>query len=231
MSMEKIRSDFDRLAAFDSGDWNHNNHYHPYLLGNLPHQCAQSLEIGCGAGAFARLLAARSQYVLALDLSPEMIRIARERSADFPNIEYRVADVLEWPFPAEQFDCIASIATLHHLPLDTMLAKIKTALKPGGTLLVLDLFNAKEPGDFLVGAIAFPINILMSMGKAHRSSASQGERLAWNEHSQHDHYLDIPSVRRICREILPGAIIKRHLFWRYSIVWQKPADAQGNPSQ
>jgi ubiquinone/menaquinone biosynthesis C-methylase UbiE len=55
--------------------------------------------------------------VLALDLSPEMIRIARERSTQFPNIEFQLADVRELSLPDEHFDCIASIATLHHYRL------------------------------------------------------------------------------------------------------------------
>ena len=102
--METIRSDFDRLAMLENttGGWSHNDHHHAYLLSYIPHPCNESLEIGCGTGAFARLLAVRSRHVLGLDLSPEMIRIARARSTGFTNIDYQVADILEWPFPLEQ---------------------------------------------------------------------------------------------------------------------------------
>ena len=66
-----------------------------------------------------------------MDLSPSMIDAAR--SKDHPNIEYLIADAASWEFPSERFDCVASIATLHHLPLGSMLAKMRDALKPGGT--------------------------------------------------------------------------------------------------
>jgi SAM-dependent methyltransferase len=221
--MNTIRTDFDRLAAFDGHGWNHNDHYHLYLLRYVPELCNESLDIGCGTGTFARLLARRSQRVLGLDLSPEMVRIARERSKDFPNIEYRIADVLE-QFPAQCFDCIASIATLHHLPLDRVLAKMKTALNPGGVLLVLDLYTVKGLVDILLSVVAIPLDLILKLVKVGRLRSAEAERRAWDEHGRHDHYLHVATVRRICWDLLPGARVKRHLFWRYTIVWQKPLE-------
>ena len=176
MNMETFRNDFDRLAAFDMGGWNHNDHYHPYLLSYLPDVCGDSLDIGCGTGAFARLLGQRSRYVLALDLSPEMIRIAQERSVEFPNIDYRVEDVLEWVFPPNGFDCIASIATLHHVSLEMMLPKLRLALKPGGVLLILDLYKAKTLSDYLLRAVAIPANILIRLVKNEFGAFFGGEK-------------------------------------------------------
>ena len=77
---EAIRVDFDLLAAHSTDAWDHNSHYYSFLLAQLPRRCARALEIGCGTGAFARLLARRADHVLALDLSPEMIRVTREHS-------------------------------------------------------------------------------------------------------------------------------------------------------
>ena len=226
MTMETIRADFDRLSAFDSVGWNHNNHYHPTLLRQVPESCTESLEIGCGTGTFTRLLGQRSGHVLGLDLSPEMVRIARERSVDLLNIEYSLVDVLEWTFPAERFDCIASIATLHHLPLEEMLKKMKNALKPGGVLLILDLFKASGLSDLLLSAAAFPASFFMRLGKTGLARSSRMERQAWDEHGKHDQYLKVPEVRRICRNTLPGATIRKHFFWRYSITWRKPVQAR-----
>jgi len=222
--METIRTDFDRLAVLENetGGWNHNDHYHAHLLRYVPNPCQESLEIGCGTGAFARLLAGRSRHVLGIDLSPEMIRIARTRSAGFANLDYQVADILEWPLPPEQFDCIASIATLHHLPLDLMLERMKAALKPGGVLLILDLFKAENLTDLFLNIVAFPANLIMQLARTRQLQPSLAQRLAWAEHGRHDHYLKVSSVRRICRDILPGAILRKHLFWRYSLVWKKP---------
>jgi SAM-dependent methyltransferase len=79
-ALDDLRDDFDRLVEFDTGAWNHNSAYYRYLLGHLPQRCRTVLEIGCGTGAFARLLAEHSEKVLALDLSPRMISLAKERS-------------------------------------------------------------------------------------------------------------------------------------------------------
>jgi 2-polyprenyl-3-methyl-5-hydroxy-6-metoxy-1,4-benzoquinol methylase len=143
--MNTVQSDFDRIARLDTPAWDHNRHYHPFLLQMLAPRIGEALDIGCGKGDFARLLAARTDRVLAIDLSPEMVRVAREQSLQYPNIQYQVADVLNWEWSHDRFDCIASIATLHHLPLGGILSRIKQALRPGGKLLVLDLFHQENP--------------------------------------------------------------------------------------
>ena len=75
-----IQTDFDRIALLPDNDWDHNSHYHSFLLRQLPSHCGYTLDIGCGTGLFTRLLAGRSDEVLVLDLSPQMIHVARERS-------------------------------------------------------------------------------------------------------------------------------------------------------
>src|SRR5215204_1404810 len=137
--MTSVQADFDRLALLDSEGWTANNHYHNYLLRFIPQNCANAMEVGCGTGAFSRRLAERSQSVIALDLSPEMIRMARSRSTQFPNINFQLGDAMLQEFATSHFDCVCSIATLHHLHQRELLVKFKEALKPGGVLIVLDL--------------------------------------------------------------------------------------------
>ena len=96
----KIQSDFDRLALFDDDGWSHNSHYSAFLLRHLPAPCAESLEIGCGTGGFARQLAAHSNHVLGIDLSPQMISVAQARSTQFANITFMVDAVMSMQFPA-----------------------------------------------------------------------------------------------------------------------------------
>jgi 2-polyprenyl-3-methyl-5-hydroxy-6-metoxy-1,4-benzoquinol methylase len=218
-----VRSDFDRIAALpERYAWSPNDFYHPYLLKRLPPYCGHALEIGCGTGAFARCLANRSGKVTGLDLSPEMVRLACLRSADYHNIDFQVADVAEWAFPPSAFDCIASIATLHHLPLATMLLKMRESLNPGGTLLVLDLWRAQGAGDILVSLVTAPLNFVLRAVHNRRLFMPRDVREAWDEHGRNDVYMTVREVRSICAAILPGATVKKHLLWRYSIVWRKP---------
>jgi 2-polyprenyl-3-methyl-5-hydroxy-6-metoxy-1,4-benzoquinol methylase len=218
--MDIIRADFDRIALLPDDGWDHNHHYHDYLLRQLPARCSFALDIGCGTGTFARQLAARAEHVLAIDLSPRMIEIARERSASYSNIEYQVADILEWEFPRQHFDCIASIATFHHLPMGTLLPRVRDALSEQGVLLVLDLYKASTAMDYLVGAAAFPANVFGRLAHSGRLTVSREVKEAWAEHGRHDRYLTLRDVRRLCAEHLPGAVVRRHLFWRYSLTWR-----------
>jgi SAM-dependent methyltransferase len=219
--LERIRADFDRIALSSTDRWDHNVQYHRYLLKHLPANCAAGLEIGCGTGAFTRLLAGRCRRVLALDLSPQMIRLARERSTAYPTIDFQVGDALRWDFGSERFDCAATIATLHHLPLQEMLLRLREALRPGGVLLVLDLYRGEGWGDTLRSVAALPMSAGIKMLYNRRIRPSQEARVAWDQHGQHDVYPSVTEVRQLCASLLPGAQVRKHLFWRYSIVWQK----------
>jgi hypothetical protein len=39
--------------------------------------------------------------------------------------------------------------------------------------------------------------------------------------------MKLEEIRRVADEVLPGAIVRRHLFWRYSLVWRKPMPGEG----
>jgi ubiquinone/menaquinone biosynthesis C-methylase UbiE len=226
--MSAIERDFDRLAQFDEEGWTSNNHYHNLLLQYVPPRCEHALEIGCGTGAFARRLAARAQQVTAIDLSSEMIRVARERSCDFPNIQFAVADLLACEFTQPQFDCIATIATLHHLPTHTALAKLKHALRPGGMLLAVDLYepernllSAKGLSDAFLNLVAMGTSCTLRLMHNGRLRPPPEVRAAWQAHGQHDSYLTMDEVHRTFSSTFPGVVIRKHLLWRYSAVWRK----------
>jgi ubiquinone/menaquinone biosynthesis C-methylase UbiE len=216
-----IQQDFDRIALVSDDGATHNDHYHDFLLHHLRSRSQHTLEIGCGTGTFSRRLAERSDHVSAIDLSPEMIRIARERSTEFPNIDFQLADILEFPLADESFDCIASIATLHHLPYREMLLKLKAALKPGGVLLILDLFEPAGLTDRLLDLVAFPVSVGLRLKHYGRLRRSKESSAAWAAHEAYDLYPTMNDVRTLCAELLPGAKIRKHLLWRYSIVWVK----------
>jgi len=216
-----LQSDFDRIALVSPDGSLHNDHYHNFLLRHLPANCERALEIGCGKGEFSRRLAARSEHVTALDLSPEMIRLARAASASLSNIDFELADVMQRELPPESFDCIASIATLHHLPLRDILLKMKAALKPGGALLILDLFQPRGVLDALTNPPAIALSVALRLLHHRRLFSSREARAAWAAHELHDIYPTLRQVRALCTDILPGATIRKHLLWRYSLIWQK----------
>ncbi|HEX8244511.1 MAG TPA: class I SAM-dependent methyltransferase [Longimicrobium sp.] len=211
-----VQGDFDRVARAEEALGQRESPYVRWLAAHLPARIGEALEIGGGTGELTRLLAARASHVLALDLSPEMIRVARERSAGFSNAEFLVADVTAWELPRGRFDCVASVGTLHHLPLEPTVGAMRDALRPGGWLLVLDVLAGP-------GLRHLPRNVLAALaGRVGPHRTSRELRAAYREHGRGETYLRPDEVAARFLPLLPGARIRDHLLWRYSVVWRKP---------
>jgi ubiquinone/menaquinone biosynthesis C-methylase UbiE len=224
-STEQIREDFDRIAVVTE----HSGAiapYHDQLLGHLPPLCESALEIGCGTGTFTRRLAASTQRVVGLDLSPQMIRLAKERSVDCPNIEYMLGDLLQLTLPQESFGFVVSIATLHHLPTEQALVKMKSLVAPGGVLVIHDLVADDGLLDSGRSLIAIPVNMALRLWKSGKLRPPRAVRKVWAEHARMDVYLTLAEVKNLCERFVPGAKIQRHLLWRYTVVWQKPSSTE-----
>ena len=221
-SREIFKADFDRIASLSDYQSCHKGPYESFLLKHVPLRCDEALEIGCGTGAFSRLLAERARSVSAIDFSPEMIRLATARSSAFANIEFLRADITETEFPRAQFDCIVSIATLHHLPIRATLEKLKAALSPNGILIVHDLFQSDGLFDLAASALAHSVWVGRQFINFGRLRPPRAVREAWKEHGRHDTYLTLKEVRKLRNDLLPNAVVKRHLLWRYSLIWRKP---------
>jgi SAM-dependent methyltransferase len=223
-----IEKDFDRLALLDRDGWTANNQYHQLLQSKIPAPCHYALEVGCGTGAFSRRLARHADHVLALDLSAEMIRAARARSTHIPNLDFEVGDVMARDLPLDHFDCIVTIATLHHLPLREALLKFKEALNPGGVLIVLDLCDSEHNLLTLAGwreaflnLAAIGMSCTLRLLHNGRLRPPREVRAAWADHGTHDSYPTMPEVWALTRDLFPGAQVQRHLLWRYSLAWTK----------
>ena len=218
---ETLQADFDRIALLAAETWNHNTHYHQFLLSHVPKYCQRILEIGCGTGEFSRLLAQRAEEVVAIDLSPQMIRVAQQSSAHQTNMNFVLDDVVTYDLPEDHFDCIVSLTTLHHLPMDTILKKATKALKPKGIFLCLDLYQRSSLKELLSDVVAYPSSIFLRLVKTGKALPPIEIREAYALHDKTDVFLTVPQIQRICAVEMPGALVRRHFFWRYSIVWAK----------
>jgi len=92
------------------------------------------LEVGCGWGELAEWLARETRAeVVATDLSPRMVELARERGVDA-----RLADVQDLPFGDGEFDVVVAAWMLYHVPdLDRALSQLARVLRPGGRLVAV----------------------------------------------------------------------------------------------
>jgi len=119
------------------------------------------LDIACGTGEpaipAAKMVGA-SGFVLATDMAPEMIEVAREKAtADgLSNIEFRLVDGEEIEVPAESFDAVTCRWGMMFMPEPLrFLHQARQALKPGGRI-ALSVWGPPERNPF----ISLPMGIL-----------------------------------------------------------------------
>jgi len=206
--------------------WDHNAHYQRTLLRQLPRRCGRVLDVGCGAGGFAARLAERADHVDAIDKSAAMIEAARRRTP--ANVTCTLADVLETPLPAEDYDAIVSITALHHVPLCEALRHLAPALRPGGVLAAVVLPRIDLPREAPAEIVAAAANRMLGAAFAALRATGHGNWYGPDPTNEAmPEVFDPPLTTRQAREIaaatLPGARIRRLLFWRYLLLWRRPA--------
>ena len=131
-SFDRVAADLDRLAELSR-----NELISSWLADVLPKVGRYAIDLGCGPGRQAVLLAERFAQVDAVDLSGPMIELARARRPR-PNITYLHGD-LRQAGQAGHYDLVLCVRTLHHVPdLHAALSHLKRLLAPGGRLVVVD---------------------------------------------------------------------------------------------
>lgn len=101
------------------------------------------LDLGCGRGVLANLLAlARPRLrVLGMDVDPLVIAVARRTARGRANVAFEVGDALALPARGD-YDAVACVDLLHHLPGEAhagVLQGMRSLLRPGGALIVKEI--------------------------------------------------------------------------------------------
>jgi SAM-dependent methyltransferase len=191
--------------------WNHNIHYYPLILAAVPAGCERVLDVGCGEGMLARQLAYRVPHVVGIDQDGASIEAARSQGRG--QIEFVCGDFLTHPFPSASFSMITCVAALHHMNAAAALARMSQLLVPGGTLVILGLARSQLP-DLPWEAVAVIANLGCRMAKGYWEQPSPTVWPPLHSYRQ---------IRALAGEALPGVRYRRHLLWRYSLSWVKPA--------
>ena len=198
--------------------WDHNIHYHPLLLDHIPSAARRALDVGCGAGLFAERVAARVPEVLAIDRDSDVIRNATALSRN-ANINYVVADVMEEDLPVGSFDFVSCLSALHHMPLRPALERLQSLVAPGGALAILGLYKCATPFDYAYVGTTALIDVAVGLVR-HRTQAplrrSQGVVQDWDDSLQ--------EIRAEARSVLPGSIVRRHMYDRYTLIYSRPTN-------
>jgi SAM-dependent methyltransferase len=204
--------------------WDHTGYYHPMLLRHVPTGAETALDVGCGTGAFARELASRVACVDAVDVDEGVLALARERSAHVPNLRVRKADLRTDDIGTDAYDFVSCLMCIHHVPFEPALRKLASAVRPGGVLAVLGL-GRMDLKDLPLAMGLLPLD--MAMGIRYKVARALGRpSLAHMRRHQPEFPIRDPGMRNgeiksSMAALLPYAEFKRHVFYRYSIVYRR----------
>lgn len=193
--------------------WNHNIHYHRLILAAVPPGCQRALDVGCGEGMLARQLAQLATHVVGIDQDAPGIDMARRQDPDGA-IDFICGDFLTYPLTPAAFSMITSVAALHHMDARVALRRMDQLLAPGGTLAIVGLARPRLPADLLWEAAAVAANLRYRLTRTYWEQPSP---TVWPPPHTYT------EKQALARRALPGVCYRRHLLWRYSLIWVKPA--------
>ncbi|MFT4975207.1 MAG: ubiquinone/menaquinone biosynthesis C-methylase UbiE [Myxococcota bacterium] len=157
--LTQIIQHFDGLApdAVDFADnafgvWDRDLHQQVLQYAELDHD-AVLVELGCGTGRFAHLLAPHVKRTIAIDCAPNMLRTARQRQPPAPNTAWVPGDIRDLP-PTPDVDTVVMCHTLRYLDADeraALFSELYGRLPVGGLLIIGDLLWSMAP-DMIEGA-------------------------------------------------------------------------------
>ncbi|MBV6812724.1 bifunctional 2-polyprenyl-6-hydroxyphenol methylase/3-demethylubiquinol 3-O-methyltransferase UbiG [Xanthomonas campestris pv. passiflorae] len=186
------QSELDKFAALANRWWDADGPQKPlhalnpvrleYVSARLELAGARVLDVGCGGGLLSESMARLGAQVTAIDLAPELVKVARLHSLESGvQVDYRVQSVED--LAAEQpgsFDAVTCMEMLEHVPDPTAIIRAcASLLKPGGQLFLSTL--NRTPAAFALAVVgAEYIARLLPKGTHHyKDFIKPAELAAW----------------------------------------------------
>jgi SAM-dependent methyltransferase len=166
---DNLREEFNRWAEAGRGEGMEQDHL-PITLPVLEKMRLAAtdtvLDVGCGSGWLSRRLAKRvpEGRVVGMDVSDEMIRLARRMSLDCENILYATGEVGEIPWDANFFNHAISVESAYYWPEPAAgIKEIFRVLRPGGATRILINYYRDNPHCHQWGPLlAVPTHLLLA---------------------------------------------------------------------
>jgi 2-polyprenyl-6-hydroxyphenyl methylase / 3-demethylubiquinone-9 3-methyltransferase len=153
-----------------------------YVADRAKLQGATALDVGCGAGLLSEALARNGAQVTALDLAPELIKVAKlHRLESGVSVDYRLqsAESLAEEMPG-QFDVITCMEMLEHVPDPAAIIRACAAmLKPGGQLFLSTLNRTPAAFALAIVGAEYVARILPKGTHQYRDFIKPSELAAW----------------------------------------------------
>jgi ubiquinone/menaquinone biosynthesis C-methylase UbiE len=125
---------------------------------------ARVLDVGCGSGWATRLLAdyAIKGRVTGIDISDEMIRVARQSSKAYRNVDFELASAEQLPFADNEFTHAFSMESLYYYKnIPKALSEIHRVMRPRGLFVaVMDLYWENEATHQWIDDLKVPVELL-----------------------------------------------------------------------
>lgn len=205
--------------------WNHNEHFHGWILRNLPARRGVAVDIGCGKGGLAAKLATQFAHVTGIDRNEGMAAAASAHLRGFPQVSIKRCDFADFSSAAAdgEADLITMVAVLHHLDTGDALARIPRLVAPGGRLLVVGLARPDALADLAFDVVSGAANPVVGMIR-HPSPVRPPQRTADTQPAipMMDPATTLAEITKAARAHLPGSTVRRRLFFRYTLRWEKP---------
>jgi SAM-dependent methyltransferase len=205
--------------------WSHNDHFHGWILRSLPARRGVAVDIGCGKGVLAGKLATQFAHVIGIDRNAGMAAAASARLGGFPQVSIQRCDFADSSSTVGygEADLITMVAVLHHVNLDDALERIAGLLAPGGRLLVVGLARPDSLTDLAFDVVSAAANPVMGMIKhPRRVRLPQPTADAQSAVPMMDPATTFAEITKAARAHLRGCRVRRRLFFRYTLLWEKP---------
>ena len=199
-------------APSDRDYWNHNTAYHPWLVSIAAEHRGDVLDVGCGDGLLAKRIAPVSRSVTGIDSDPASIGRATDRLASLRHVSVSQGNFQAYQAGARTFDLITFVASLHHMDLRASLVKARDLLTPTGEIAVVGCAAYKTVRDRVWSAMCVPAARLGS--RLHSETRNIGVVVT-------DPQEGLDDIRRTVDEVLPGASVRRGLYYRYLLRWRR----------
>ena len=148
---DALREEFNRWAEAGRGDGMEQDHL-PITLPVLEKMHLEAadnvLDVGCGSGWLTRRISrvVTQGRVVGMDVSDEMVRVARRNSVDYHNVLFVVGEVGEIPWESNFFAHAVSVESAYYWPVPAVGVKeIQRVLRPGGMAWVVINYYRDNP--------------------------------------------------------------------------------------
>lgn len=197
--------------------WSHNDHFHSWILANLPARRRCALDVGCGRGELVAALSTRFAAVRGNDRDEEMRRHATARCSGLANV---TVDGGPWSEATSPIDLVTMVAVLHHLDVAAALADVRRLLEPGGRFLAVGLAPPRSATDHLWDLASAVTNPVIGYVKHPWPGA---DRASEPVVPVKDPTMSFAELRGVLTDVMPGASIRHRLGFRHTIAWTKPS--------